>query len=82
MTNMKTFKLIITRIDGPIFNGEATSVTLPGEAGEMTVLAGHEALITPLKAGTVTVVSASGTERHAIDSGVVEIAHNSVTVLL
>ncbi len=79
---MKNFKLIITRIDGPIFNGEATSVTLPGEAGEMTVLAGHEALITPLKAGTITLVSASGTETHTIESGVVEIANNTVTVLL
>ncbi len=79
---MKTFKLIITKIDEPIFSGEATSVTLPGEAGEMTVLAGHEALISPLKAGTITLVSASSTETHQIDSGVVEIANNTVTVLL
>lgn len=79
---MKNFKLIITKIDGPIFDGEASSVTLPGEAGEMTVLANHEALITRLKAGTITIVSASGTEAHQIDSGVVEIAQNAVTVLL
>lgn len=79
---MKSFRLIITKIDGPIFNGEASSVTLPGEAGEMTVLAGHEALISPLKPGTITLVSASGIETHQIDSGVVEIANNTVTVLL
>lgn len=79
---MKTFKLIITKIDGPVFDGEVTSVTLPGEAGEMTVLAHHEALITRLKVGTITVVMVSGKETYPVDSGVVEIANNAVTVLL
>ncbi len=79
---MKTFHLIITKIDGPVFDGDALSVTLPGEEGEMTVLADHEALITRLRAGAVTVVSETGTETHAIDSGVLEVANNTVTVLL
>jgi F-type H+-transporting ATPase subunit epsilon len=79
---MKTFHLIITRIDGPVFDGQATSVTLPGEAGEMTVLANHEALITRLKEGTITVHAEGRTNTHTIQSGVVEIAQNKVTVLL
>jgi F-type H+-transporting ATPase subunit epsilon len=79
---MKTFKLIITKIDGPVFDGEALSVTIPGEEGEMTILAGHEALITRLKAGTIMVKSETETHTHPVDSGVVEIANNIVTVLL
>jgi F-type H+-transporting ATPase subunit epsilon len=79
---MKTFKLIITKIDSPIFDGDATSVTIPGEEGEMTVLAGHEALITRLKPGTITVQSETGKSTHEVGSGVVEIANNIVTVLL
>lgn len=79
---MKTFKLIITKIDGPVFDGVATAVTIPGEEGEMTVLADHEALITRLKAGTITVQHENGKEAFPIDSGVLEIANNIVTVLL
>jgi F-type H+-transporting ATPase subunit epsilon len=79
---MKNFKLIITRIDGPIFDGDATSVTLPGEAGEMTILAGHEALITRLKPGTIAVVVNGETKTFPAESGVVEISNSVVTVLL
>ena len=79
---MKPFHLIITRIDGPLFSGEALSVTLPGEAGEMTVLAQHEPLITRLKTGTITVRTATDTQTFQVDSGVVEIANSTVTVLL
>jgi F-type H+-transporting ATPase subunit epsilon len=79
---MKTFKLIITKIDGPIFDGEALSVTIPGEEGEMTILAGHEALITRLRPGTIALKTETDTETHPVASGVVEIANNIVTVLL
>ncbi len=79
---MKSFKLIITKIDEPVFNGEALSVTLPGEDGELTVLPHHEPLITRLKQGTISVTTESGTEQYPVESGVVEIANNSVTVLL
>jgi F-type H+-transporting ATPase subunit epsilon len=78
---MKNFKLTITQIDGALFEGDAVSVTVPGEEGEMTILANHEPLITRLTLGTITV--ATGTEKKffQIDSGVVEISE-SVTILL
>jgi F-type H+-transporting ATPase subunit epsilon len=80
---MKPFTLIITAIDAPLYNGEAFSVTLPGEEGNMTVLAHHQALITRLKEGIILVKDASsGEHSFPIDSGVVEIANNKVTVLL
>jgi F-type H+-transporting ATPase subunit epsilon len=79
---MKTFHLIITKIDGPVFDGDALSVTLPGEEGEVTILAGHEPLITRLKTGIITVMSDAGKTVHPIESGVLEVANNTVTVLL
>lgn len=79
---MKPFRLIITAIDKPLYDNEAFSVTLPGEDGALTVLAHHQALITRLKQGIITVKDAVGEHTFQIDSGVVEIANNSVTVLL
>ena len=79
---MKPFNLIITAIDAPLFSGEAFSVTLPGEDGAMTVLAHHQALITRLKEGTIVVRDSEGEKTFDVTSGVVEIANNSVTVLL
>lgn len=79
---MKPFTLIITAIDAPLYSGEAFSVTLPGEDGALTVLAHHQALITRLKEGSILVKDAEGEQRFPVESGVVEIANNAVTVLL
>lgn len=79
---MKPFRLIITAIDKPLYDGEAFSVTLPGEDGVMTILAYHQALITRLKEGIITAKDSNGEHTFPIESGVVEIAHNTVTVLL
>ena len=78
----KLFKLVISAIDAPLYNGEASSAVIPGEEGQMTVLAHHEPLITRLKEGTIVVHDVHGTHEFNITSGVVEIAHNTVTVLL
>jgi F-type H+-transporting ATPase subunit epsilon len=79
---MTTFKLIISAIDAPLYNGDASSVNIPGEEGQMTVLAHHEALITRLKEGVITVHDTHGEHTYPVTSGVVEISNNAVTVLL
>ncbi len=79
---MNPFTLIITAIDAPLYNGDAFSVSLPGEDGAMTVLAHHQALITRLKEGTILVKDAGGEQSFPVEGGVVEIANNKVTVLL
>lgn len=79
----KTFNLTISRVDEPVFAGEALSVTVPGVSGEMVILAEHEPLISPLKAGTVRYTDATG-EAHEVETigGTLEVAHNHATVLL
>lgn len=75
----KTFHLTIAKVGENLYDTEATSVVLPGSDGDFTVLAGHEAFVTPLKAGTVVV---NGSESFPIERGVAEVSGNQVTVLL
>ena len=79
----KLLKLTISRVDAPVFDGEVISVTVPGITGEMTILANHSALISPLKKGLITIKKSDGTlEPIEIESGTLEISHNHATVLI
>lgn len=78
-----TFNLVITAVEGAKFDGEAVSVTVPGSAGEMTLLAGHEPIVTTLKSGTITVRQDKGDpEQVLIEKGVMECSGNRVTILM
>ncbi len=79
----KTFHLSIARVAETLFEGEALSLTAPGEEGMLTVLAHHEALVTPLKAGVLRFTPASGeTTEIEIPRGILEVSDNQATVLL
>ena len=78
----KTLHVTISKVDGALFEGPARSLTLPGSEGELTVLPGHTALITPLMAGSVTVRTEEGAEVFDIESGMLEVSGNRATVLL
>ena len=81
MAEKKLLRLTISRVDGPVFDGEVNFVTVPGVAGEMTILADHAALISPLKAGTIR-ISADSDQEIEIESGTMEISHNHATILI
>ncbi len=79
----KTFHLTIARVGDNLFDGDAVSVNLPGEEGMFTVMAGHEAFVTPLRAGVATVETADGTKQtFPIEKGIAEVSSNQATVLL
>lgn len=83
MAEQKTFQLTIARVDGPVYDGPAVSVNVPGAAGDMTVLAEHEALISPLRAGTISVRGSDGeTETFPCVSGTMEVGEGQVSILL
>ena len=69
--------------DKKVFEGEATSVTLPGTMGFFEILNHHAPIISTLEDGKVTVRgSGSGKEEvYFIQGGVVECNHNKVVVL-
>lgn len=80
---MKLLNLTISRVDMPVFDGPVESVNVPGAAGEMTILAGHAALISPLKTGTITIKREDGEEESvSIDGGTLEVSENHATILV
>ena len=83
MAEQRLLKLTIARVDGPVFDGEVVSVAVPGVAGDMELLAGHEALISPLKAGEVRIKNSDGTtEAFSLMVGTLEISNNHATILI
>lgn len=83
MAEQKLLSVTISKVDGPIFDGVAVSVTVPGIAGEMTILAQHSPLISPLRAGNITVKKQDGTtEVFTAEFGTLEISKNHATILL
>ena len=76
-------KLTISKIDQVLFSGEAESVTVPGAAGEMTVLSHHMPLITTLQAGKLIVKQKEGTrEEFSIANGFLEIGKEETVILV
>lgn len=83
MAEHSTFHLVIASVGETRFDGAALSATFPGEAGELTVLAHHEPLVTTLKSGTITVRETLGEPRaFPVESGVLEVSGNRAVVLL
>ena len=83
MAEQKLLKLIISKVNGPVFDGEVISVIVPGVEGVMTILADHEALISPLQKGIITIQKSDGSkEKFDIGTGTLEISNNQATVLI
>ena len=80
---MQMLKLEILTPTGEIFNGNALSVTLPGEEGEFGVLAEHSSIATLLEAGVVDIEKEDKTvESILINWGVVQVDEEKVVVLV
>jgi F-type H+-transporting ATPase subunit epsilon len=84
----ETFHLIVASVGETKFDGAALSATLPGQSGELTILAHHEPLVTTLKSGTITVRlptqagETTGEQKFDVGSGVVEVSNNRAVILL
>ena len=79
---MNTFFLRVIACDHVFFEGDATSLVLPGIDGEYGVLANHENAVVALKEGELRLTAADGTKEVAVVGlGFAEIADNAVTVL-
>lgn len=67
--------------DKKIFEGEVTSVMVPGSKGTFQMLDKHAAIISTLVNGKVKVKSAAGEESFEVKGGVVEMLNNKVIIL-
>jgi F-type H+-transporting ATPase subunit epsilon len=79
---MSTIHVDVVSAEESIFSGEAKFVALPGEAGELGIYPRHTPLITRIKAGSVRIEKADGTEEFIfVAGGILEVQPNCVTVL-
>ena len=79
---MNNIRLEIFTPDGVLFNGEVTSVTLPGTSGPFTILNNHAPIISSLKEGIIKYVVGKKISTIKVNAGFVEVKNNIVTVCL
>ena len=60
MADRRSFSVSLVTPDGPVYEGDAEMVIVPGAAGEIGVLARHAPLIATLKAGSTRVHVSAG----------------------
>jgi len=79
----KSFSLRIISPDRVVYEGEATSVSVPGVSGGFQVLYNHAPLLSALFAGPVKFKSVSGDDTiYATGGGFLEVHDNQVVVLV
>ena len=62
MADRKRFSVSLVTPDGPAYEGEAEMIIVPGDAGEIGVLARHAPLIATLRAGSTRIHPGEGTD--------------------
>lgn len=75
--------LVVLTPSKEIYNGEITSVKVPGISGGFEILKGHAPIVSALAAGTITVKKAGGGEQtFNIIKGFVEVLYSEVALLV
>ena len=79
---MNTIHVDVVSAEESLFSGEARFVALPGEAGELGIYPRHTPLITRIKAGSVRIEQADGSEEFIfVAGGILEVQPHCITVL-
>lgn len=75
-------KLVVLTPEKEYFNGEITSIKVPGIAGGFEILKGHAPIVSALSRGTVKVTKTEGgASNFMITGGFIEVLNNEVSVL-
>ena len=78
----RTFDLSLVTPEGPVFEGEAEMLIVPGASGEIGVLARHAPLVAMLKAGEVRVKSNGEWQAFAAGPGYFKVQQDRALVLV
>ena len=66
-----------------LFEGEVTSVKLPGKSGEFELLNNHASIVSSLITGNIRVITnENNTKNFSTNGGVIEMQNNRIIVLL
>jgi F-type H+-transporting ATPase subunit epsilon len=83
MAEYTPYSLEVITPEGAAFTGEAQIVVVPGESGQLGILANHAPLISSLKAGETHLTDAEGREHHfATGNGYIQVRKNEALVLV
>jgi F-type H+-transporting ATPase subunit epsilon len=74
-------KLVILTPEKEYFNGEITSIKVPGTSGAFQILKNHAPIVSSLTRGTVQVTKEGGSEEIKITGGFIEVLNNEISVL-
>ena len=75
-------KIEIITPDRNVFEGEISSIRVPGKKGSFQVLKDHAPIISTLENGPVIMVDMEGNQvRYEINGGVIEVKHNKIILL-
>lgn len=77
------YHLQVLTAEEVVFDGEVTSIIVPGKKGYLGILTDHAPLISSLQAGHLVITDAKANKHfYKIQSGVVHVDHNQVSVLV
>lgn len=79
---VRTFDLSVVTPDGAAFDGEAEMVIVPGDAGEIGVLARHAPLVAMLRAGEIRVKSGDEWQSFAAGPGYFKVQQDRAIALV
>lgn len=74
-------KLTIITPDAIAYEGDFTTLTVPGTSGSFQILKDHAAIVSTLSDGEVIIENGNEEKRMRIKGGVVETKDNTVTLL-
>jgi F-type H+-transporting ATPase subunit epsilon len=78
----RTFDLSVVTPEGPVFEGEAQMLIVPGAGGEIGVLARHAPLVAMLKAGEIRVRARGEWQSFAAGPGYFKVHQDRALVLV
>ena len=83
MAEYTPYRVDVITPEGPVFEGDAQIVVVPGTAGQLGILAHHAPLISSLKPGRTKVTDAGGeVHEFATGAGFVQVRKNEALVLV
>ena len=82
ITQITMMQLTILTPNKQIFEGNITSVTIPGSTGTFQVLENHAPIISSLEPGKITYVNEGEKKELMIQQGLVSVHDNQVTILV
>ena len=78
----RTFDLSLVTPEGAAYEGEAQMLIVPGDAGEIGILARHAPLVAMLRAGEVRVKTGEGWQTFAAGPGYITVKQDRAVVLV